>query len=40
MSFPSLDAQDAYQTDPSHLTFIKEAEHLWNQVRVYDSISI
>ena len=40
MSFPSLDAQNAYQTDPSHLTFIEEAEHLWNQVRVYDSISI
>ena len=40
MSFPSLEAQNAYQIDPSHLTFIKEAEHLWNQVRVHDSISI
>ena len=40
MSFPNLRAQDEYQTDPSHISFIQEAKHLWIKVRVYDSISI
>jgi hypothetical protein len=40
MCFLDLEAQNAYQTDPSHTLFIEEAQHLWKQVRVHDSISI
>ena len=40
MCFPNLEAQNAYQTDPTHTLFIEEAQHLWKQVRVHDSISI
>ncbi len=40
MSFPNLEAQNAYQTDPTHQLFIEEAQHLWAKVRVYDSIAI
>lgn len=32
--------QDAYQTDPIHLNFVKECSSLWNKVIVYDSIDI
>lgn len=39
MIFPDLEAQNAYQTDPTHLLFIEEAAHLWKRVLVYDSIS-
>ena len=40
MSFPSLAAQNAYQDDPTHQLFIEEAQHLWDRVRVHDSIAI
>ena len=40
LSFPDLEAQNVYQTDPTHLLFIEEASHLWEKVRVHDSISI
>ena len=40
MSFADLKSQNAYQIDPTHLLFIKEAGHLWKKVRVYDSLSI
>jgi len=40
MTFPTLEAQDTYQTDPTHLLFIEEASHLWEKVLVYDSLSI
>jgi hypothetical protein len=39
MLFPDLEAQNAYQTDPTHLLFIEEASHLWDRVLVYDSVS-
>ena len=39
MVFPDLEAQNAYQSDPTHLLFIEEASHLWERVLVYDSIS-
>jgi len=32
--------QDAYQTDPIHLKFVEENQHLWNKVVVYDSTDI
>ncbi|HKH61356.1 MAG TPA: Dabb family protein [Flavitalea sp.] len=30
--------QDSYQTDPIHLKFVEECQHLWKRVVVYDSI--
>lgn len=30
--------QDSYQTDPIHLKFVEECQHLWKKVVVYDSI--
>ena len=39
MIFSDLETQNAYQTDPTHKLFIKEAAHLWERVIVYDSIS-
>ena len=39
MIFSDLEAQNAYQTDPTHLLFIEEASHLWKRVLVYDSIA-
>ena len=40
MGFQNEEAQRLYQTDQTHLKFIKEAKHLWAKVRVHDSISI
>ena len=40
MSFPSLEAQNAYQTDPTHELFIEEASPLWERVLVSDSLSL
>ena len=38
--FANKEAQDSYQTDPMHLTFVDECSHLWNKVVVYDTVSI
>ena len=40
VNFPSLEDQNKYQIDPHHLLFIEEAKHLWEKVKVYDSLSI
>ena len=40
MTFASRESEAAYQTDPTHLRFIEEAEHLWNKVIVYDAVPI
>ncbi|MDA8947629.1 Dabb family protein [Flavobacteriaceae bacterium] len=40
MSFPNLEAQNTYQTDPTHNLFIEEASHLWERVVVSDSIAV
>ena len=40
MTFADATAEAAYQTDPTHLTFIAEAEHLWEKVIVYDTAPI
>ncbi len=40
LSFPSREIQDLYQKEPAHLLFIKESEHLWKKVQVYDSLGI
>ena len=38
MTFADAEAEAAYQTDPTHLRFIEEAQHLWRKVVVYDAI--
>lgn len=40
LTFPSKEIQDKYQNEAAHLTFIKEASHLWEKVQVYDSIGL
>ncbi|CAI8221417.1 MAG: Uncharacterised protein [Flavobacteriaceae bacterium] len=40
MTFESREAEAAYQTDPTHLRFIDEAQHLWKKVVVYDAVPI
>ena len=40
ITFPSIKAEAAYQTDLTHLKFIEEAKHLWKKVVVYDSNSL
>ena len=35
--FATAKDQDAYQTAPRHLEFIKESKSLWAKVRVFDS---
>ena len=36
--FNDIEGQQAYQTDPIHLEFIKNHSHLWAKVLVYDSV--
>jgi len=36
--FDNKEAQDSYQVDPIHLNFVKECQHLWSKVVVYDSV--
>jgi len=36
--FESAPDQASYQTDPIHLRFVEECEHLWSRVVVYDSV--
>ena len=40
MTFESREAEAAYQTDPTHLRLIDEAQHLWKKVVVYDAVPI
>ncbi|GAA0550112.1 Dabb family protein [Chitinophaga japonensis] len=40
MFFSDLEGQAAYQTDPIHLEFIKNCEHLWEKVIVYDAVAV
>lgn len=40
LSFSSKEEQDKYQNEPAHLLFIKESEHLWDKVQVYDSVGV
>ena len=34
--FYSLEDQDVYQTDPTHLAFIEKYSSMWKTVKVYD----
>ena len=38
--FDNAADQEAYQTDPMHLEFVKECSPLWSKVVVYDSVEI
>jgi hypothetical protein len=38
MFFHDVEGQQAYQTHPIHLEFVKNHSHLWEKVVVYDSI--
>jgi len=40
VTFESAEAQQNYQDEAPHKLFIKESEHLWTKVIVYDSTSI
>lgn len=36
--FEDKAAQESYQVDPIHLDFVKQCQHLWSKVVVYDSV--
>lgn len=38
--FDSKEDQTSYQTDPIHLKFVDENDHLWKKVIVYDATDI
>lgn len=40
MLFEDVDAQNVYQEHPVHKAFVKNCEHLWERVVVYDSIAV
>ena len=40
LTFESAAAQDAYQKEEAHRLFVKECEHLWKKVIVYDAVPI
>ena len=40
ITFSSIEAEAAYQIDPTHLKFIDQAKHLWKKIVVYDSNEI
>ncbi|WEK20730.1 MAG: Dabb family protein [Candidatus Pedobacter colombiensis] len=36
--FSDLEGQETYQTHPVHLEFVKNHNHLWEKVIVYDAV--
>lgn len=40
VTFESAEAQEGYQKEESHLTFIEECKDLWEKVIVYDSFGL
>lgn len=40
VTFDTQQQHDDYQVEPAHLKFIKDAAHLWKNVKVYDSVSV
>lgn len=40
VTFESAEAQEGYQKEQAHLTFIDECKHLWKKVIVYDSLGL
>ncbi len=37
VTFDSKEEQDKYQTEPAHLKFVENSNHLWDKVQIYDS---
>jgi hypothetical protein len=40
VTFNNQEEQDKYQSEPVHVKFVEDAQHLWHKVVVYDSLSI
>ena len=40
LTFSSKEEQDKYQTEPVHLKFVQDAQHLWEKVVVYDASNL
>ena len=40
VTFNDSQEQDKYQSEPAHIKFVNDAEHLWHRVVVYDSLSV
>jgi hypothetical protein len=40
VTFNNQEEQDKYQSEPVHVKFVEDAQHLWRNVVVYDSLSI
>lgn len=38
VTFDGKEGHDVYQDHPSHKKFIKETEHLWEKVLIYDAL--
>lgn len=38
--FDSVEAEQSYQSHPTHKAFVENCAHLWNKVVVFDSIVI
>ena len=38
--FNSREDQDAYQVDPVHQEFVEKNQHLWKNVKVYDTVDV
>ena len=38
--FDSVEGQNVYQEHPLHKQFVKDCEHLWRKVVVYDSLAV
>lgn len=36
--FNNLQEQESYQVDPIHQEFVKNCQHLWEKVLIYDSV--
>lgn len=40
LTFNTKEDEASYQTDPIHLKFVEECEHLWKKVVVYDTVDL
>lgn len=40
VQFANAADQASYQTDPIHLKFVEDCNHLWSKVIVYDSVDV
>jgi hypothetical protein len=40
VTFNNQEEQNQYQSEPVHVKFVEDAQHLWHKVVVYDSLSV